>query len=196
LSYLNLHYQPQQNAEELAEFLLFVQSIQAKRYLEIGSKFGGSLWAVANVMPVGSRIVSVDLPNAKWGRSDSEEALINCVNELERLGYDSYLIFGDSAKKSVVEAVRDLGPFDLVFIDADHVEQAVWSDFQNYGMMTQYCCFHDVGQTSEVPAGRRPIEVRKVWNDLKKIYHDRAEFREIMHDKGINGIGIMRWLHW
>jgi predicted O-methyltransferase YrrM len=38
-------------------------------YLEIGSKFGGSLLRVAERLPAGSRIVSVDMPNGtKPGR--------------------------------------------------------------------------------------------------------------------------------
>jgi hypothetical protein len=44
-----------------------------RSYLEIGSKFGGSLWRVANSLPPGSRIVSVDLPNGTkaWGKAAS-----------------------------------------------------------------------------------------------------------------------------
>jgi hypothetical protein len=44
-------------------------------YLEVGSKFGGSLWRAANALPKGSRIVSVDLPGGTKAWKESEASL-------------------------------------------------------------------------------------------------------------------------
>jgi hypothetical protein len=38
-----------------------------------------------------------------------------------------------------------------------------------------------------------PIEVPKVWADLKQKFAEVATFREIKHDTGHNGIGILTW---
>ena len=74
----------QQHDAELAEFLEFIGLIEAKSYCEIGCKFGGLLWQVAQTMPKGSRLVAVDQPNGPWGRTDSQISLTECVGELKR----------------------------------------------------------------------------------------------------------------
>ena len=183
----------QQHDGELAEFLEFIGSIKPKSYCEIGCKFGGLLWAVAQQMPKGSRLVAVDKPNGPWGRTDSELSLQQCVGELKRLGHDAHLIIGDSTAREVVERVAKLAPFDVVFIDANHTEPFVRKDFASYGQLARHCCFHDIGWNNPTPPGRMAIEVPKVWREIKETYGGTATFTEIRHDHGHNGIGILRW---
>jgi Methyltransferase domain len=190
------HYtnKPQQHLQELAEFVAFLKSKQIASFLEVGSKFGGALWAIVQgAMPAGSRIVSVDLPNSKWGRTDSENSLRACIAHLKQQGHDAHLFLGDSTDAKIVTAVTELSPFDAVFIDANHTEPYVRKDFNSYGGLAPIICFHDIGWNNPTPPGRLPIEVPKVWRELKETYKDEASFSEIKRDHGHNGIGILQW---
>lgn len=186
-------HKPQQNLQELAEFVSFVRSTGARSYLEIGSKFGGALWAVSAVMPKGSRLVAVDLPNGQWGRSDSELSLRTCIEALRIKGFNAHLFLEDSTAGHVVAQVRALGPYDCIFIDANHTEPYVRKDFENYGRLGKHCCFHDISWRNPTPPKRLPIEVPKVWRELQETFRDAAAFREIALEERHNGIGIMSW---
>jgi cephalosporin hydroxylase len=183
----------QQHPRELQEFLDFVREQKIESYCEIGCKFGGLLWQVAQAMPPHSKLVAVDMPNQAWGRSDSAESLQHCIIKLRELGHDVHLFLGDSTSPAIIERVKGLAPFDLLFIDANHTEGFVRKDFQNYGTLANIVCFHDIGWNNPTPPGRLAIEVPKVWADIKKVYEFAATFQEIKHDNGHNGIGIMRW---
>ena len=183
----------QQNLAELAEFVRFVRSIECRSYLEIGSKFGGSLWAVSEAMPKSSRLVAVDLPNGQWGRTDSELSLRMCIDKLKARGFDTHLFMGDSTDPGIVDAVRTLAPFDCLLIDANHTLPYVKKDFSNYGRLAKHCCFHDIGWDKPTPPNRLPIEVPIVWKELKQTLCNEASFCEIRYDERHNGIGIISW---
>jgi cephalosporin hydroxylase len=179
-----------QHQPEFEVFLDFIRSIDCRSYLEIGCKFGGSLWGVANAMATESRVVAVDLP----GQWDAESSLTACVKDLRKLGYDAQFIRGDSTAPHVVAAVQGHAPFDVVLIDANHTEPYVRKDFLNYGQLGKYCCFHDIGWNQPTPPNRLPIEVPKVWKEIKETFADQVKWiREIRHDNGHNGIGILKW---
>jgi cephalosporin hydroxylase len=184
----------QQHPQELLEFLTFIRDAGVQSYLEVGCKYGGSLWTVAHHMSNKGRVVALDLPHGQWGRSDSENPLRECVKQLVREGFDAHLFLGDSTDQKIISAVTALGPFDCVFIDANHTEPYVRKDFANYGKLGKFCCFHDIGWNQPTPKNRLPIEVPKVWADLKQTLGDAVKyFREIKHDNGHNGIGIIKW---
>lgn len=185
---------PQQHLAEIHEFVAFLKGKQIKSFLEVGSKFGGALWLVTRIMPKGSRVVSVDLPNSHWGRSESQTSLEECIKHLNREGFDAHLFLGDSTAPDIVQKVSGLGPFDAIFIDANHTEPFVRKDFANYGKLAPIICFHDIGWDNPTPPGRLPIEVPKVWNELKMTQSKDAVFSEIRHDNRHNGIGILEWL--
>ncbi len=127
-----------QNPEELRLFCKLVHEQNAKSYLEIGSKHGGSLWRIASAMPKGSKIVSVDSPNADGSFKNSMPNLISCVNHLNRDGYKAHLIIGDSTDPETIIKVKDLAPFDVLLIDANHSREFVQSDWNNYGSLKKF----------------------------------------------------------
>jgi hypothetical protein len=120
-----------------------------------------------------------------------EMSLQQCVKQLKKQGFDAQLYVGDSTADYIVHQIQMLAPFDCLLIDANHLEPYVRKDFANYGLLAKHCCFHDVGWVPH--PGYAPIEVPKVWNEIKTIFHDKATFREIKHDNGHNGIGILTW---
>lgn len=172
-----------QHEGEIAWFADLLRREGARSYLEIGSKFGGSLDRVARALPVGSRIVSVDLPGDKSG---SRAALSEVVSGLSKDGYQARLIWGDSTYPGVVNMVKRLAPFDAVFIDANHTAPYVEKDWENYGPLARIVAFHDVAGTIR-KEGRLAIEVKEVWDRIKTGYR----YEECILDAPHNGIGVL-----
>ena len=159
-----------QEFRELDAFANLLLKENVKSYLEVGCKFGGSLWRIGNRLPRGSRIVAADLPQGDTSFKDTKPHLIECVEALKKNGYDAHLILGDSTDPQVVEQVYALGPFDAVFIDANHTKPYVRKDFENYGKITKLIAFHDINffRPGGLPPHKKPIEVREVWDEIRK----------------------------
>lgn len=162
-----------------------------RSFLEIGSKFGGSLERLANAMPAGSRVVSVDLPRGTQAWPQSEAELKATVGRLQTKGYDTHLIWGDSTAPAVVAKVKALGPFDAVFIDANHTTPYLWKDWENYGMMGKIVAFHDIAwhRSPDWKEGVR-IDVPEFWHVVKFAWKRVEEFKLCPTGKN-NGIGVL-----
>jgi predicted O-methyltransferase YrrM len=158
---------PVQDRNELSEFCKFVREQNIRSYLEIGAKYGGSLWHVVANMPRGSRAVAVDLPHlSTFKRPVSQPYLEEVVRELSG-PYKMTLIIGDSTDEKVVEEVRKHAPFDLCLIDANHAEDYVRTDWKNYGPMARIVAFHDISWNMERnPNKQFKIDVPKVWKEI------------------------------
>ena len=172
---------PSQDSWELNSFLGFVDG--ADSLLEIGSRYGETLKKMANVMQSGANIMSVDLPGAKWGRSNSEDRLKSTINELNLAGYHANLVLGDSHDDDVFNMVNDLAPYDIVFIDGDHSYDGVKSDFKRYGPMAKrIIALHDVASQ---------WDCKRFWNDLNKTDFDVFEIVNIHSLRPPMGIGVL-----
>lgn len=182
-----------QNKAELEDFINILRGAGARSYLEIGGKFGGSLWLVGNALPKGSRLVSVDLPHGDTSFKETLPHLQQCVSELSKRGYDAHVIIGDSTSQEVVEKAKALGPYDAVFIDANHTIPYVKKDWENYGPMGKIVAFHDIGfyRHGGLPPHKKPIDVPIFWRELKS--QGKYKTLDIRRDKQDNGIGVV-WL--
>lgn len=161
-------------------------------YLEVGTKFGGSFWRAARALPVGSRVVAVDMPRGTKMWPVSEGSLKECVAELKRLGYDAHLIWGDSTSPDIIEQVRALGPFDAIFLDGNHTAPFVKADTQNYlPMAEKLFAYHDIGWRRAPEWVGTRIDVPEFWNEIKDDY--RHEEIKLCETGKNNGIGVL-WL--
>lgn len=177
-----------QDRLEMQQLCKIVREENVRSFLEIGSKHGGSVWEIAKSVKPGGRIVSVDLPHGDRSFKESEPHLTLCIAKLRELGYDAYLLIGDSTDPQVIEDVRRLGPFDFCFIDANHTEPYVRSDWKNYGALARIVALHDIAWLPRPePSKKMPIEVPKVWNEIKHLY----PHREIKLCPRDNGIGVL-----
>ena len=104
---------------EFAQLLGLFRRENVRRYLEIGTRYGGSFNAVMRSLPPGAFGVAVDLPGVAWGRSSSE-IILRRVADLRKDGYNVELLIGSSREPAIIEAVAKHAPFDAVFIDGDH----------------------------------------------------------------------------
>ena len=158
-------------------------------YLEIGSRYGGSLWHITRSLPKGSTVVAVDLPHKnKFGAADGRPFLEQCVKKLKEKGFNVHLFLADSTNTDIVNKVKSLGPFDACFIDANHTLPYVTKDWENYGPMSRIVCFHDISwHRDSLPPNTMPIEVPEFWQKLKTDF----KHREIKHEPQDNGIGIL-----
>lgn len=176
---------------ELANYIAILQREGVRNFLEVGSRFGGSLWRIAQALPVGSKIVSVDSAKGMGGNhAGAMESLEACIKRLREMGYDTHLVVGDSQLSETIDKVQKLRPFDAVFIDADHEYRGVIQDWKNYGPMAKVVAFHDVGWV--MPKGYsnpKVVEVPRLWEELKLNYR-HEEF--IDRSTGGNmGIGVL-----
>lgn len=180
-----------QNEKELSEYIDLLKSENVRSYLEIGSKHGGSLWRIGSVLPRGSKIVSIDLPHGDQSFKVTKPNLEACIIRLRKFGHDTHLHLGDSTAPEAIEFAKKHGPYDCIFIDANHTETFVRTDWENYRQIGRMIAFHDIGwiEPPDFPSHKMKIDVPKVWNEIKW-YYRHVEFK---HDKGHNGIGVL-WL--
>lgn len=181
-----------QDPAELARFLKLLKDEKIGSYLEVGCKFGGSLWQVATqVLPKRARIVAVDRPHGDGSFKESQPHLEECVKRLRKeRGFDAHLFLGDSTDPEIIAKATALGPFDACLIDANHTEPYVRADWANYGPSAKIVAFHDIGwkaEGREHKMGKLPIHVPIIWEEL------RPQFRhhEIKLCPRENGFGIL-----
>lgn len=179
-----------QDQQELDEYCALLKREGVRSYLEIGSKFGGSLWRAANALPSGSRVMCVDLPNGTKSWVNSRESLKSCVDQLRRNGYDAHVVWGSSQSSDVIRKCSLLGPYDAVMIDADHRMAGVTADWDNYhGTSRKIVSFHDISwQRAPDWRGTR-IDVPQFWDSIKNDYR-HEEIRRCPTKKN-NGIGVL-----
>jgi len=110
---------PIQLTEELWDFIQLLDTLNVKNILEIGTGAGGSgmFWKeYGNVLSVD--ILDKDVP----------------------FGF----LKGDSKDPETIKKVKELMPeIDLLFIDGDHSEKAVYEDIKNYAPLARIVAFHD-----------------------------------------------------
>jgi predicted O-methyltransferase YrrM len=160
-----------------------------KSYLEIGSKFGGSLQRIASVMPVGSRIVSIDMPKGTKAWPQSHTSLEDLILDLGKKGYDARVMFADSQDPMTVKKASWHAPYDAILIDADHRLPGVRKDWLNYGPMGRLIAFHDIAWRRAPEWIGTRIDVPEFWNEIKHGYRHQ-EFKLCPTGKN-NGIGVL-----
>jgi predicted O-methyltransferase YrrM len=178
-----------QHEGELSAFTDLLRLHQVKRYLEIGAKFGGSLWRIGLALPRGSRVVAVDLPCGTDEWSLSEQSLTACVTALRDIGQDAHVVWGDSADEKIVDVVRALGPFDVVLIDGNHTLSGIRRDWVHYAPMARIVAFHDIAWRNEPQDRGYVIDAPAFWAELKPHYrHVEIKLDPTGRD---NGIGVL-----
>jgi hypothetical protein len=159
----------------------------SKSYLEIGARHGDTFYTVMRSLPIGSLGVAVDYPGHVWGKGGTDKYLDDAANELRKMGYKITVLIGDSQDIDIIDAVKELAPFDACLIDGDHRYDGVKADWLNYGPLCKMVAFHDiVGIKERCLASGSPVEVPRLWQEIKN-----GSSKEFVADGSTMGIGVI-----
>lgn len=153
----------EQHKRELDWFLQFLEA--KDRILVIGSKHGGLEHQIRKNFP-DSHIVACDIAPQRDNRE--------CV------------IVGDSSSPDVQQQCRNLGPFDVVFIDGDHSYEGVRKDWEfAQSLSPRLVAFHDIAVA--IKHRNEGCEVDRLWAAICQTHHTA----EKIVGCGWGGIGVV-----
>lgn len=162
-----------------------IRRINPSVFVEIGSRYGGSFEVFSQACKPGSQVISIDLPNGRWGRQDSEGPLTEVVSHLKNNGYDAHVIIGDSHQPETLTRLKQIissRNIGFLFIDGDHTCSGVRQDFEMYGPLVKGAvAFHDIIPPNPNPEG---VEVHRFYNEIKQ----NKKYNECI---GRYGIGVI-----
>ncbi len=145
---------------EFARALELYDRQKPQRVLEVGTFHGGTLYHWMRHAALGATIVSVDSYRANVDNRHLYQEWAP-----RGLGLTIHAIEGNSRDPGIVAQVAALGPYDWIFIDADHLEMAVQADWDNYRPLAApgaIVALHDI-----MPADVDWIQVAPVWRRIQ-----------------------------
>ncbi len=166
--------------EEILALAEAVQSINPKTILEIGTCNGGTFFIWANL---------------------ASELAITCDLNKSKIRDELYQLFpppdskckiiplaGDSHKQEFLATVKNKlngKQVDFLFIDGDHTEEGVRSDYNMYSPLVRsggIIAFHDILEKQPIPGN----QVFYFWEEIKKT----TKTEEFVKDYAQTGFGI------
>lgn len=159
-------YMPQER-DEIVALANFVNSIQPKVVVEIGSKFGGTLHIWCSLTK--GKVVSIDLVEGIHGgitREQFNDRNMNFLNKFSNVNF----IEGNSHDEDTFKLLSKVlhgDKIDFLFIDGDHTYEGVKQDYEMYSPLVKkggYIAFHDINDTQR--HRDRNVYVGKLWNEL------------------------------
>ncbi len=190
---------PAQIKSEIVALMQVVKELEPDRILEIGTKYGGTLFLFGRTALPNATMISVDLPEGDSGGGVPTWKIP--LYEAFATGRQTvHLVRGNSHSASTLNRVVALlagRPLDFLFIDGDHSYQGVLRDFQMYSPFVRkegLVAFHDIVPDHKTRYGvETPSyagEVYKFWEELKN-KHSTLEIISNPNQDG-SGIGIVR----
>ena len=180
----------QQKVKELSPLLRLVQDLRPANVLEIGTYAGGTLYCWCRLAEPDATIVSIDLPEGRFGGGYTEDRRREMLTLFPTEGQHLHLLREDSHDPATLEKLKSIlngKRLDLLFIDGDHTYEGVKQDFEMYSPLAAdgaAIVFHDI---LEHPAPTE-CDVRRLWNEVKDDYR-HVEFTIPQHRWG--GIGVL-----
>lgn len=158
-----------QDRYEILNATLFVQNLQIKNFMEIGTDQGGSFLCWSKVSdPSGIRI-SLDWAHGPWGINSFDIEGRN--TKLKSLGENVHILNGDSHSESLHREVRNIlgqEKLDFLFIDGDHSHLGVKLDYHMYKEFVKpggWIGFHDIKKTENHHS--QGCYVDQFWDELE-----------------------------
>lgn len=188
-------FAPMQVAGEFINLLELFAKQKPAVILEIGTARGGTLFCFAKLAKPDALIVSIDLPEGKFGGGYGKirEKLYRAF---ALPGQQLHLLREDSHASETLEKVRKVlagRQVDFLFIDGDHTYGGVKKDFEMYSQLVKRggaITFHDVA----VHTPESGCLVHLFWEEIKKerLYVEFIQNR----DQKWAGIGVLKnWIH-
>ncbi|MCE8424194.1 MAG: class I SAM-dependent methyltransferase [Candidatus Methanoperedens sp.] len=184
-AFANRLIEPMQLKGEIIPFLNLLQKYEIKKFLEIGTANGGTLFMILRAISAQAKIVSIDLHyNKIWGIIDSplyKSFKKDRFQKIILLKSDTHL----PNTKETVDSILD-GNVDLLFIDGDHSYEGVKQDFKMYGSLVKnggLIAFHDIVKHHD------ECKVHEFWSEIKHNYN-YIEYID-NPNQGCCGIGVL-----
>jgi predicted O-methyltransferase YrrM len=176
--------------EEIVAAMEIVERQAPRRILEIGTARGGTLFLFSRAAAPDALLVSLDLPQGKYGGGYSAWKT-RVFRRLLRTGQRAGFVRADSHERASLDRIRQYfkgEKLDLLFIDGDHTHEGVKQDYELYSPLVRdggLIVFHDI-------AKHRPeleCHVDRFWDEVKGGFQSQ----EIIADRqqGWAGIGIL-----
>lgn len=181
---------PGQVRWEIRSLLELLMEKNVKRFMEIGTGHGGTLFLCCKAFGKGSVGISVDMPGSNFG-GGYPHYKERIFQTFAAKGQKLHLLREDSHAQSTLEKARELlggEKLDFLFIDGDHTYEGVKKDFEMYSGLVKKggaIAFHDIAPH----APETGCEVDRYWNELKR----GNRHREFIENKkqGWGGIGVI-----
>jgi hypothetical protein len=164
-----------QQPEQLSPALIYLSTLDIKKYLEIGTFIGSTCSFIGLYLSRFNPEVSVTAVDRD---RDFNPDLFSLCNKHFNLDY----IKGTS--DDIEEQM-----FDLCFLDADHKYNSVKKDFNNVKKYTKYLMLHDIIDEGTVKE-RDDSGTIKFWNEIKN--KNCKEFTAHPENLKVMGIGIKK----
>lgn len=154
----------------------FIRALNLSQVVEVGTLFGYSAVAMAQALPAGGRVISLEKSEDNFKVAKELVAASSVASKIE-------LICGDALDS--LSAIEGRGPFDLVFIDANkgaYVDYLSWAEknVRSGGLIIgdNTFLFGGVYGASRDPAvGPKQIRVMQEFNSRLA---DRSKYNSIM----------------
>jgi predicted O-methyltransferase YrrM len=184
--YSNGFFAPVQHREELLGALREVAAAQPRYIVEVGTSLGGTLLLWSRIAHPEATIVTIDLPGGDFG-GGSSYLRVPLFRRFRLPKQKLFLIRGDSHQPKTLELTRQYlegHAVDFLFIDADHTEAGVRSDYKMYSPLVKeggMILFHDIAINNP------EYGVKKLWAELAEQY----EHREFLGRPTPWGLGLL-----
>lgn len=188
--------QPWQFIQEISELVKIIENKKPKIVLEIGTANGGTLFLHSRLADGNATIISIDLPQGKFGGGYPERK-IPLYKSFAKPNQQIHLLRCDSHLQTTYDNIKSIlngKKIDYFFIDGDHTYEGVKKDFFLYKNLLSenaIVAFHDIVEHPHVE-GENPDKYCSVdlfWKEIRQQY----PYKEFVNDwnQKCFGIGVL-----
>jgi len=198
-----------QKSKELEAMLDIIATEQPHTIVEIGTRDGGTLYAICQAAPDDALIISMDTCWETYALNVQLDNSKEFRDEFCKPGQNVRFLHADSHNQTTFQYLKNYlagDPIDFLFLDGDHSYKGVKNDWETYSPLVRdggIVGFHDIVTHEDQSLG---CHVDLLWKELKEsgdynlkeiictdeeAYYETKVFRPIAYSLDWGGIGIV-----